>query len=142
MLQPVLETSEFLSPLQSDNSPVVLKLRSADSTERVRGYWKFNNSLPNDAEFVIEMKEFISRVVKKFNSLDDPRVNWEFLKYKMRQKAKKTADTKSKLWKEKTKHLENEVVHLENELVENISELLINEYETAKKELDVIKLIN
>ena len=84
------------------------------------------------------MKEFISQVVKKFNSVDDPRVKWEFLKYKIRQKAKKTADTKSKLRKEKKKHLENEVVHLENELVENNSELLINEYETAKKEVDVI----
>ena len=56
----------------------------------------------------------------------------------MRKKAKKTVDTKSKLPKEKRKHLENEVVCLENELVENNSELQINEYETAKKELDVI----
>ena len=31
---------------------------------------------------VTEMKEFMSQVVKKFNSFDDPRVNWEFLKYK------------------------------------------------------------
>ena len=135
MLQPEVETSKFLSPLQGDHSPVVLKLRSADSAERGRGYWKFNNSLLNDAEFVTEMKEFISQVVKKFNSFGDPRVNWEFLKYKMRQKAKKTVDTKSKLQKEKRKHLENEVVRLENELVENNSELLINEYETAKKNL-------
>ena len=128
MLQPEIKASKFLSPLQSDHSPVVLKLRSADSAERGRSYWKFNNTLLKDAEFVIEMKEFISQVVKKFNSFDDPRVNWEFLKYKIRQKAKKTAETKSKLRKQKRKHLENEVVRLENELVENNSELLINEY--------------
>ena len=138
MLQPEVETSQFLSPLQTDHSPVVLKLRSADSAERGRGYWKFNNSLLNDAGFVTEMKEFISQVIKKFNSFNDPRVHWEFLKYKIRQKAKKTANTKSKLRKEERKHLENEVVRLENELVENNSELLINEYETAKKELVVI----
>ena len=60
MLQHEVETSKFLSPLQSDHSPVVLKLRSDGSTERGRGYWKFNNSLLNDAEFVTEMKEFIS----------------------------------------------------------------------------------
>ena len=127
MLQPEIETSKFLSPLQSDHSPVVLKLRSADSAKRRRrSYWKFNNTLLNYAEFVIEMKEFISQVVKKFNSFDDPRVNREFLKYKIRQKAKKTAETKSKLRKQKRKHLENEVVRLENELVENNSKLLIN----------------
>ena len=96
MLQPEVETSKFLSPLQSDHSPVVLKLRSADSAERGRGYWNFNNSLLNDAQLVTEMKEFMSQVVKKFNSFDDPRVNWEFLKYKIRQKAKKSADTKKK----------------------------------------------
>ena len=137
-LQPEVETSKFLSPLQSHHSPAVLKLRSADSAARERGYWKFNNSLLNDAEFVTEMKEFICQVLKKFNSFDDPRVNGEFLKYKIRQKAKKSADTKSKFQKEKRKHLENEVVHLENELVENNSEPLISEYETAKKELDII----
>ena len=81
MLQPEVETNKFLCPLQSDHSPVVLKLRSADSAERGRGYWKFNNSLLNDAEFVTEMKEFMPQVVKKFNSFDDPGVNWEFLKY-------------------------------------------------------------
>ena len=133
MLQPEVETNTFLCPLQNDHSPVVLKLRSAESAERGRGYWKFSNSLLNDAEFVIKMKEFMSQAVKKFNSFDDPRVNWKFLKYKIRQKAKKAADTKCKLQKEKRKHLENEVVRLENELVENNSELLINEYETAKK---------
>ena len=49
------------------------------------------------------------------NSFNDARVNWEFLKYKIRQKAKKTADTESELRKERRKHLENEVVRLENE---------------------------
>ena len=38
------------------------------------------------------MKEFISQVVTKFSSLDDLRVNWEFLKHK-KKKTKKTADT-------------------------------------------------
>ena len=99
-----------------------------------KGYWKFNNSLLNDAEFVTEMKEFVSQAVKKINSFDDPRVNWEFLKCKIRQKDKKTAEFQ----KEKRRHSENEVVHLENELAEDNSELLINEYETARKELDVI----
>ena len=84
MLQPEVETNKFLCPLQSDHSLVVLKLRSAESAERGSGYWKFNNSSLNDAEFVTEMKEFMSQVIKKFDSFDDPRVNWEFLKYKIR----------------------------------------------------------
>ena len=66
MLQPEVESSKFLSPLQSDHATGVLKLRSADSAERRRGYWKFNNSLINDAGFVTDKKEFISQVVKKF----------------------------------------------------------------------------
>ena len=89
MLQPEVETKKFLCPLQSDHSPVVLKLRSAESIERGRGYWKFNNSLLNDAEFVTEMKEFMSQVVKKFESFDDPRVNWEFLKIQNKTEGQK-----------------------------------------------------
>ena len=90
--------SKPVSLLQRDHSPVVLKLRSAYSAERgeVRGYWKFNNWLLNDAGFVTGMNEFISQVIKNFKSikkfklLGEPRVNWEFLKCKIRRKVTKT----------------------------------------------------
>ena len=86
MMRSEVETSKFISPLQSDHSPVVLMLRSANRAERGRGYWKFNNSLPNDVTKLLKL--FISQVIKKFKSFNDPRVNWEFFKYKLRQKAR------------------------------------------------------
>ena len=49
------------------------------------GYWKFNNSLTEDATYVSRMKDLIRDIVSSFSENDDPNINWEFLKYKIRQ---------------------------------------------------------
>ena len=52
-LQFDVRSCKFLSPVQSDHSPIVLKISScAKSDLRGRGYWKFNNSLTEDPLFV------------------------------------------------------------------------------------------
>ena len=45
---------KFLSPIQSDHSPIVLKISSCAKSDylRDRGYWKFNNSLTEDRLYV------------------------------------------------------------------------------------------
>ena len=39
----------FLSPIQSDHSPIYLKINPLSDIMRGPGYWKFNNSLTEDA---------------------------------------------------------------------------------------------
>ena len=49
----------FLSPIQSDHSPIYLKINPLNDIMRVPGYWKFNNSLTEDATYVSRMKDLI-----------------------------------------------------------------------------------
>ena len=68
----------------SEHSPVILLVSSlVDSESRDRGYWKFNNSLTNDNKFVETLKNNICEWKFTFDSQQDPRVKWEFLKYKI-----------------------------------------------------------
>ena len=70
---------KFLSPIQSDHSPVVLKISScAKSDLRGRGYRKFNNW-----KFVESLQDDVKTVSSTFKDGQDPCVNWEFLKYKI-----------------------------------------------------------
>ena len=72
---------ENLCPLSSDHSPVKLKLRTDLADDEGRGYCEFleNNQL------VFYMKNKINEISSTFKDFDDPRVNWEYLKFKMRQ---------------------------------------------------------
>ena len=71
------------------------------------GYWRFNNVLTEDTTYVSIMKDLIRDVVSSFFEYDDPRINLEILKYKIRQftqpyseeKARKVGATQKQLEK-------------------------------------------
>ena len=68
----------------SDHFPVILRVSSlVYSALRGTGYWKFHNSLMNDNEFVETLKNNICEWKSTFDSQQDPKVKWDFLKYKI-----------------------------------------------------------
>ena len=74
---------KHLPSFLSDHSLVILRVSSlADSESRGRGYWKFNNSLTNDNNFVETLKNNICEWKSTFDSQQDPRVKWSFLNTK------------------------------------------------------------
>ena len=88
-LQFEVKNCEVLAPLQSDHSPVFLKFKSSvDESIKGPGHWKFNNSLVNEVNFINKMQDLINKVSSNFNEFDDPWINFEFLKYKIRNFAR------------------------------------------------------
>ena len=78
--------SGFYAPVQSDHSPIFLKISPLQETARGPSYWKFNSSLVNDPTFVEKTTEIINEVAMNItNQFNDYRIGWEFLKYKVRQ---------------------------------------------------------
>ena len=73
----------FLSPIQSNQAHIYLKIKPLNDIMRGPVYWKFNNSLAEDATYVSKMKDLIGDIVSNFSEDDDPRINWEFMKYKI-----------------------------------------------------------
>ena len=79
-----MKSCEFLCLLNSDHSPVKLTLQSQSIKTRGRGYWEFNRSLLENSQHICDLKSNINDIVSNFNEFDD-RVNWEYLKFKMRE---------------------------------------------------------
>ena len=132
---------KFLSPIQSYHSPIVLKISSCVKFDlRGRGYWKFNNSLTEDLLFVESLQDEIKTVSSNFEDEQDPRVNWEFLKYKIFRFSKRYANEKAVKRKRKRVFLENKVLDLEKQMVNSpsISDTLVTDYEVAKTELETL----
>ena len=74
-----------LTPVRSVHSPIVLHISSMSELTRGKGYWKFNNCPTADKDFVEKLRTYINDVKSTFNGHQDSRINWEFLKYKIRR---------------------------------------------------------
>ena len=103
-----------------------------------RSHWKFNNSLLSDTTFVNLMKDEILISCNELHKFTDPKVKWDFLKYKRRQFAKDYATRKAKERKAKRAALETKVGELESIISTNSNDLVIEEYHKFKAELEKI----
>ena len=93
---------------------------------RGKGFWKFNNSLTSNDDYVEKMKNQISETIRMLDQdkITDKHLRWEFLKYEIR---KFTINFSKKLVKEENKDrnfLEKELKKLEK----NLNNLQTNEY--------------
>ena len=125
-----------MCPLSSDHFPVKLKLQTDSADYRGRGYWKFNCSLLENNQYVSDKKNKISELISTFKDFDDPRVNWEYLKFKMREFSRNTAMHLSKSIKEAREKLEAKVKNFKKN--HSLSADDLADYEEAKVELEKI----
>ncbi len=79
----VLKTDVFAS-IDSDHSPVVLKISDIDDDIRGPSFWKFPAMLTKDLEYVNEVKLLI-RNTKNSLAETSHQFIWEFVKYKIRE---------------------------------------------------------
>ena len=99
---------------RTDHSAVSIKLTIKD-TQRGKGYWKFNNKLIYDSDYVNKIKKCISETLLECREIEDYQYLWEFLKMKMRSLTIEHSVVKAKQKKEKTKSMERELLQLEQE---------------------------
>ena len=82
------------------------------------------------------MKNKINEISSTFKDFDDPRVNWEYLKFRMRQFSRFTAKQLSKSRKEAWEKLESKIENSEKK--ENPSQDEFADYKEAMIELEKI----
>ena len=86
-MQVSVENTDVLASLLTDHSPVTFSCFKNEESNRGRGLWKFNNSLIENEEYVLQMKKFILYTLNELfneNILDD-QVKWKYLKYNIRK---------------------------------------------------------
>ena len=119
-LQFSMHLCEMLNPLQNDHSPIKIKFKSLNAMKG-KYYWKFNNSPLDDNTFVQNMKGKINETIPVINSYNDPRVGWEYLKYKMKEYAREIAIKNARQRKKSRVELEQKVLNLEMDMTDNLS---------------------
>jgi len=69
----------------SDHSPIYAEIQYKNNQKSSGpGFWKFNNSLLDNEEFVTYLKFFLIYAKEKHRDIEDKRIHWEMIKLEIR----------------------------------------------------------
>ena len=125
-----------------DHKTIYLDLALPQNTKRGPGFWKFNNLLLNDEEYLFTIHQLIRRLHEKYFQLEDKSLVWELIKMEIRQNtisyAKRKARNMSLHEDELHKRMDklDQIICNSNDL-QNIEDTL-KEYDALKAEVNTI----
>ena len=134
-LYDTVNNTDIIPSVRSDHSAIILNLSQLDKIERGPGLWKFNNSLLEDATYINELKNKITKW-KQNNHMDDKQVQWEYFKYKIRKFTIDYSKAKKKIVKTEEDRLTRQLIYLERNLC-NVQ--MVAQYEETKHKLKLIE---
>ena len=135
-LQDSVSFISISSSVQSDHSTIVLKISPVKEHIKGASYWKFNNSLLNDKDFVSQMKiKFWSSMTKQL-SCQIRMLGGTMYQIRMSDTAIfiENFNEKAKQRKAKRIGLESRIKELESSISTKSDSALINEYNECKQE--------
>ena len=120
---------DILASINSDHSPGYLKYSEGNETSRGPSYWKFNNSLLDDQHFVNSLTERINYIINnELNMIEDVRIRWDILKYRIRQYSMKYSKTATEGRRKRRLELESNVKEFEAHVTAESSTQFIQGY--------------
>ena len=127
----------------SDHSAIMLNIQSFDQRKKSGpGFWKFNESLLEDKEYVKKMCENIPAFIEKYKDVSDLGLKWDVIKMEIRSFTVQYSKRKAKLEKDKENQLLTKLNDLKEKLCSSRNDLnLLNEYHTLRAKLEK-KLLN
>ena len=134
----MVNKASILSSFCSDHSCISLDLSHLATDNKGNGFWKFNNSLIEDSDYVNSMKRLIGRWDVTYNYILDKRVKWDIIKYEIRKYTCSYSSSKKKELNREEIDLQRRLNELEILLSNTESEHLYNEYDTCKTRLNRI----
>ena len=121
----------------SDHSLITFTLDLVNTQRRGKGFWKFNNSLLKDVEYIAMIKETIGNIKTEFIT-ENKNMLWEFAKCKIRTETMLYSSKKANITRQKQTELETKLQSLEKELEREYDELIYAEYILCKTEWENI----
>ena len=138
-LESIVDKCDIMPSITPDHAGICLELRYAKRQNKRRGksYWKFNNSLCLDKEFVEGMISEIRQIKRQWaHAFRAKSLFWDFLKMKMREFTMRYSKIKAKARRSNIEQLENDLRKLENDILNNPNSVtLVSQIEEKKKKL-------
>ena len=141
-LQEDVESVEIISAIRSDHSAITLSVNGLEENERGPSFWKFNCTLINDQEYCDLLRSEYKNWLEDFKGVNDKRVLWDLIKYKIRQRTIIYSKAKARKKREKTKQLGESLRNCTIKCDNNHSKVNLQELECLQAEYLTIILRN
>ena len=130
-LQEMTKYTDILAAFSTDHALILITLSKINKLDRGKGFWKFNNSLKKNEDYVETIKNVIKSTLRSLDEqgVNNPQARWEFLKYEIQKNSIQFSKTLSKI---KNRELENKFKVFEANSILQCD----NEYLDCKERLD------
>ena len=102
------------------------------------GHWKINNSILNEENYGILIKDIISKSKEKYKGLHSARLKWDLVKFHIREITIKFCKQRARKKARYKEELKSIIQNLEQECNQTPTVENLEEYEKAKKSLESI----
>ena len=100
---------DIKTSIKSDHSAITLSINCLDDLEKGPNFWKFNSNLVNDSAYCELLTSEYANWLEEFKEVQDKRVLWDLIKYKIRPQTIRNSKTKAPERRAKLQILENEL---------------------------------
>ena len=97
---------DIIAAIKSDHSAITLSINGLDEGMRGPYFWKFNSNLVNDPDYCQLISTNYIVWLEEFHEVQDKRVLWDLIKYRIRQCTIKYSKTKARDRKAKLQEVE------------------------------------
>jgi len=94
-LQEDIESVDIIASIKSDHSAITLRIISIDQHKRGPSFWKFNSTLVDDPNYCKLISDLYLKWLEEFKEIDDKRLLWDLIKYKIRQETIRYSKSKA-----------------------------------------------
>ena len=106
----------------SDHSPISITIESLQNCQKGKGYWEINNTFLEEPDYINIINRERIGWLEEIETFTDPRIKWEYLKFKERGTSIKYGKERAKAKHEEKKELEERVKHLQEEVDNSIND--------------------
>ena len=133
-LQDDVAKVDIVTAIRTDHSAITLEIDSLNDQQRGPSFWKFNNSLLDDALFVQRLRENFPMWLDEINFCVDLRIKWDWMKYKIREESISFSKLKAQERRRKIQTIENRLKICEERIAQSPTQENLANLESAKAE--------
>ena len=125
-----------MTAIRTDHHAITLEIDSLNDQQHGPSFWKFNNSLLDDAFYVERLRENFPKWIDEINFCDDSRIKWDWMKYKIRGESISYSKLKAKERRNRIQTIENRLKICEEKIAESPTQENLANLESVKTEYE------
>ena len=135
-IQEEVENVDIIPAIRTDHSAISMHINGIEEIRRGPSFWKFNSSLLEDEVYIKLVTDKYSDWLEVGKDVQDPRVLWDFIKYKIRYETITHSKQKARNRREKLSALEEKIKECTVKCDEYPSPENLNDLEILQTEYD------